>query len=205
MSRNKRQAREEKRREQEARARIEARNRWIRNISLGAVAVALGVLFVLSVAGGDGGEPDTGTTTADGWDLPALDGEDRVALADFAGKPTVAVFFASWCEFCDAEVPGFATLSDQLGAQVNWVGINSQDDGRGGANAARWGITERWPLARDIGGHNGSDLSTATFATRGMPLTVIYNQAGTVVHIQRGAMSAANLQQLLVQSFDITT
>ena len=38
-----------------------------------------------------------------------------------------------------------------------------------------------------------------------MPLTVIYDQAGTVVHIQRGAMSAANLQQLLVQNFDITT
>ena len=202
MSRSKRQAREQHRREREERARAETRKRWVRNGLIGVVALSFVAFFILSFGGGD--EELTGTTTADGWDLPALDGEDRIALADFAGKPTVAVFFASWCEFCDAEVPGFAALSDRLGDQVHWVGINSQDGGRGLGDAERWGIAERWPLARDIGGPNGNDLSTATFGARGMPLTVIYDSAGSVVHIQRGAMAAADLQRLLEANFSVT-
>ena len=147
-------------------------------------------------------EGDTGSTT---WDLPGLENtESRVALADFSGKPTVAVFFASWCEVCEAEIPGFVTLSDQLGDQVNWVGINSQDNGRGQSDARKWGIDQRWPLARDIGGATGNRLSTATFGARGMPLTVIYDPAGTPVHVQRGGMSATDLLGLLFQQFDIT-
>ena len=202
MSRNKRQAREQHRRESEERARTETRNRRIRNGLIGVVALAFVTFFIATLGGG--GEAPTGTTTADGWELPALVGDDRIALADFEGKPTVAVFFASWCEFCDAEVPGFAALSDQLGDQVNWVGINSQDNGHGLGDAERWGISERWPLARDVGGPNGNGLSTAAFGARGMPLTVIYDSAGTVAHIQRGAMSAADLQRLLEANFSVT-
>lgn len=144
---------------------------------------------------------DTGATT---WDLPGLaDTEQRIALADYAGKPTVAAFFASWCEVCEAEMPGFAALSDQLGDEVNWVGINTQDNGAGLAKAREWGIESRWPLARDIGGTTGSDLSTGTFGMRGSPLTVVYDEAGEIVHVQRGGMTAEQLLGLLRQAFGV--
>lgn len=201
MSRNKRQAREQKRLEEEARRKTAARTRLYRNLGIGAAVAVVGVLFVLSF--GDGGTPQEGDITAAAWDLPSLEGEGRVALADFSGKPTVAVFFASWCEFCEEEVPGFAGLSDQLGDQVNWVGINSQDNGGGLSEARSWGIADRWPLAEDIDGHNGSGLSTVTFGARGMPLTVVYDEAGVVVHVQRGAIDAAGLLQILQANFDV--
>jgi len=201
MSRNKRQAREQKRLEEEARRKTAARTRLYRNLGIGAAAAVIGVLFILSFGGG--GTPQEGDITAEAWDLPSLEGEGRVALADFGGKPTVAVFFASWCEFCEEEVPGFAELSDRLGDQVNWVGINSQDNGRGLGEARSWGIADRWPLAEDIRGNNGSGLSTVTFGTRGMPLTVIYDEAGAVVHVQRGAIDAAGLLQILQANFDV--
>lgn len=152
---------------------------------------------------GGSGEPLTGDTSAEAWDLPALEGEGRIALADFQGTPTVAVFFASWCEVCEGEMPGFVALSDQLGDQVSWVGINSQDNGQGKRDAGRWGIDGRWPLARDIGGSTGNSLSTATFGMRGMPLTVIYDSNGVVFHVQRGGINAAGLLSLLQAGFGV--
>ena len=138
-----------------------------------------------------------GDTTAEAWDLPALDGNGRVALADFSGKPTVAAFFASWCEVCEEEVPQLLALSGQIGDEVNFVGINSQDNGQGLGDAEKWGLVGRWPLAEDIGNGNGSGLSSSTFGMRGLPLNVIYDESGTVVHVQRGGLSAQDALTLL--------
>lgn len=202
MSRSKRAQTERKQTERSERARIARRNRTVRTVGLSAVGVTL-LVAAFFAFGGTGPElsGDTGPNT---WDLPGLeDPQDRVALADFAGTPTVAVFFASWCDVCEREMAGFVAVADQLGDQVNWVGINSQDNGRGGGDAARWGIDERWPLARDIGGTTGTDLSTSTFGMRGMPLTVVYDEAGSIVHVQRGGISGEQLLALLTEAFGL--
>ena len=202
MSRSKRAKSAKKQAEKAARARIARRNRIFRNSALGVVAAAVFVFAFFSLGGT--GTPLTGDTGATTWDLPGLaDTEERIALADFEGKPTVAAFFASWCTVCEAEMPGFAILSDQLGDQVNWVGINTQDNGAGMGDARKWGLDTRWPIARDIGGTTGSNLSTGTFGMRGSPLTVIYDDAGAVVHVQRGGMSADQLLGLLQQAFGV--
>ena len=202
MSRSKRAKSAKKQAEKAARARIARRNRIFRNSALGVVAAAVFVFAFFSLGGT--GTPLTGDTGATTWDLPGLaDTEERIALADFEGKPTVAAFFASWCTVCEAEMPGFAILSDQLGDQVNWVGINTQDNGAGLGDARKWGLDTRWPIARDIGGTTGSNLSTGTFGMRGSPLTVIYDDAGAVVHVQRGGMSADQLLGLLQQAFGV--
>lgn len=204
MSRSKRAARQQKiaaRMEQERRAR-----RRVRLQVLAAAGAGLIVLVVLVVASLRPDPPPDGITTATDWDLPALGGSgERVALADFRGKPTVTVFFASWCDVCEHEMPGFVALSDQLGDRVNWVGVNSQDNGRGGADAARWGIADRWPLARDVGLGDGRGLATGAFQARGMPLTVVYDADGEVVHVQRGGINASGLFQILDQAFGIGT
>ena len=203
MSRSKRARTAEKQAAKAERARIARRNRILRGtaVSVGAAAILVVAFFSL----GGTGTTLTGDTGATTWDLPGLaDTEERIALADFGGKPTVAAFFASWCEVCEAEMPGFATLSDQLGDQVNWVGINTQDNGAGLRDAKKWGLDTRWQLARDIGGTNGSDLSTGTFGMRGSPLTVVYNDVGEIVHVQRGGMSAEQLLGILQQAFGVS-
>lgn len=203
MSRSKRARSAQKQAEKTERARIARRNRLFRNSGLGVVSAAVFVVAFLSLGGtGTALTGDTGATT---WDLPGPDDtEERIALADFRGKPTVAAFFASWCTVCEAEMPGFVALSDQLGDQVNWVGINTQDNGAGMGDARKWGLDTRWPLARDIGGTTGSNLSTGTFGMRGSPLTVVYDEAGAIVHVQRGGMSAEQLLGLLQQAFELS-
>lgn len=186
--------RQKKRAEEKAAAKAKALR--AKRIKVGAGVAAAAVILVGFLAL-TWPEPDVGSTAAESWDLPALTGDERITLSDFDGKPTVAAFFASWCEVCEAEIPGFVELSHEIGDDINFVGINSQDNGRGGGDADKWGMTGAWPIARDIGGRNQSGLSVNTFGARGMPLTVIYDESGNVVHVQRGGITAAQLLVLL--------
>lgn len=167
--------------------------RTIRTVAIGgSIVVALALLLVALWP-----EPATGNTSREAWDLPELGGDGRVALADFEGKPTVAAFFASWCTVCEDEMPQLLALSQQIGDRVNFVGINSQDNGQGLGDAEKWGIAGEWPLAQDIGNGNGSSLSVQTFGARGSPTNVIYDAAGNVVHVELGGLSPDRLLSLL--------
>lgn len=186
--------RQKKRAEERVAAKAKAQRTKRLKVWAGAAVVAVALVGLAVVTWP---EPDVGSTAAESWDLPALRGEERISISDFEGKPTVAAFFASWCEVCEAELPGFVRLSHEIGDDINFVGINSQDNGKGGGDADKWGMTGTWPIARDIGGRNQSGLSVDTFGARGMPLTVIYDESGSVVHVQRGGISADGLLNLL--------
>ncbi len=186
--------RQKKRAEEKAAAKAKAHRSRLIKIWAGGAAVAIVIVGLVALTWP---KPDVGSTAAESWDLPALRGSERISLSDFEGKPTVAAFFASWCEVCEAELPGFVQLSHEIGDDINFVGINSQDNGNGGGDADKWGMTGTWPIARDIGGRNQSGLSVNTFGARGMPLTVIYDESGAVVHVQRGGISADGLLDLL--------
>ncbi len=182
------QQRSSKRAGREKARQAKLRKQRYQKITLGLAAAVLlaGVVFLFRP-----GPAPTGTATTTGWDLPSLQGEGRITLAQFSGKPTVAAFFASWCPHCQRELPGFATLANQIGDEVNFVGINSQDSGNGSGLARRSGI-DAWPLARDVGGSDGRSLSAA-FGARGMPLTVIYAPDGSVADVNLGAIDAGRL------------
>jgi hypothetical protein len=96
-------------------------------------------------------------------------------------------------------VPELLALSRKIGDEVNFVGINSQDNSRGLGDAERWGIAGVWPLAADIGNGNGSALSAETFGARGMPLNLIYDAGGRLVHVQPGSLSTQNALALLAE------
>jgi thiol-disulfide isomerase/thioredoxin len=191
----------DKRREAEAKRRRESRNKKLRTFGVGGVAVVLLALLLVATWP----EPAVGNTSADAWDLPQLDGEGRVRLADFQGKPTVAAFFASWCTVCEDEIPELLALSRELEGQVNFVGINSQDNGRGLGDAEKWGIAGEWPLATDIGNGNGSALSVQTFGARGSPTNVIYDASGQMVHVELGGVTPQRLLTLLDQLTEYET
>lgn len=189
------QQRAAKRREAELRRARHAKRRRLQGIALavGSVAVISALLVVLWP------EPAVGDTSRDAWDLPALEGDGRVAIQDFRGKPTVVAFFASWCEVCEVEMPEMFDLSRQIGDRVNFVGVNTQDHGQGLGDARKWGIAGNWPLARDINNGNGSALSMVAFGARGSPANVIYDENGAVVHVQLGGLSNEQILALLQQ------
>ena len=193
--------REEKRRELERKRKEEARKKTIRNGVLGIGGAIIAVVVVVAIwpkpSAEDIAAEAASNTTADAWDLPQLDGDGRVRLADFRGKPTIAAFFANWCEVCEEEIPELLALSKQIGDQVNFVGIDMMDNGRGLGDAQKWGIAGEWPLARDVGNGNGSRLSAQTFGARGSPLNVVYDAEGRVVQVIPGGVSASALLSFL--------
>jgi len=193
------QRRAEKLRADEERRRRETHRRTIRNTAI-AIAAGAGLIIMLVLLWP---EPQVGNTSEEAWDLPQLDGDGRIALTDFRGTPTVAAFFASWCDVCEHEIPEYLAVSQQVGDAVTFVGIDTQDNGRGLADAEKWGIAGAWPLAEDIGNSNGSGLSTGSFGMRGSPMTVFYDEEGLVLHVQRGGLSGEQLLQALDQLYGI--
>ena len=129
---------------------------------------------------------------------------DRVALDAFRGKPTVVNFFASWCIECDNELPHFATISEELRGEVNFVGIASSESGNPLYMPERHGV-EWWPLARDIGSSfNGNDLAVALGMRPGsMPLTAFYDADGNLLTTNPGASSEGALRANLNQLYGI--
>ena len=166
--------------------------------TVGGVLAAIALLVLIWPAT----PPADGSTDVESWDLPALEGEHRIALSDFEGSPTVAAFFASWCHICQQELPGFAELANAVADDVDFVGINTMNNGSGGSFARQVGIGS-WPLARDIGMHDGRQLAT-NFGARGSPTTVIYDENGEIVDVTLGALTAQQLAFKLNQLFGVT-
>lgn len=191
-----------KRRSNKARAaerrRREQRKKLLTRLAIGTGIALFAVVFVLALSEGD---QAVGVTETDSWDLPALEGQGRLTLEQFEGKPTVAAFFASWCTICRRELPGFAQLSHAVSDDVNFVGINTMNNGAGLPFARQMGI-DRWPLARDVGMHDGRQLAT-NFGATGSPTTVIYDEQGNVVDVTLGALTAGQLAQKLNQFFGV--
>jgi len=187
--------RAEKQRELEEKRAQEAKKKRLQGIAVAVGSVVVIALLLVVVWP----EPAVGDTSRENWDLPALEGDSRVAITDFRGKPTVVAFFASWCEVCEEEMPAMFALSEQIGDRVNFVGVNTQDNGQGLGDARKWGIAGKWPIARDINNGNGSALSVVTFGARGSPANVIYDENGAVVHVQLGGLSNEQIVALLEQ------
>lgn len=67
---------------------------------------------------------------APAFTLPTLDGGD-VSLADFAGRPVILEFWASWCPNCNATAPHleeFARQHEDVAVIGINMGLNESDD-----------------------------------------------------------------------------
>lgn len=185
-----------------AAARAAAKKRKILTwgVAAAGVAIVIAVAFVAANSGGGG----TGVTKPAAFDLPAINGTGRIRLADFRGKPTVVNFFASWCTACDSELPAFSAVSTKLKGQVNFVGVDALETGDRMFMPRRHNFTW-WPLARDVGGANGSGLHDALCSCDSMPVTAFYDANGRLLQVDREALVGGTLPAELQKLYGITT
>ncbi len=176
-----------------------------------AAVILVGVAIVGGIVGASLWDARTraGDTSRSAWDLPARDndsdGDGRIELTDFAGKPTVVNFYADWCSACESELPDFATVSAELADEVNFVHVNSQETGdwkRLMELGTGW-----WPIARDINGQQsgGSGLYESVLipGVRGMPITAFYDASGR--HIDTtGFLDESTLRRLIEGHFGVS-
>jgi thiol-disulfide isomerase/thioredoxin len=129
--------------------------------------------------------------------LPQLEGDGTIEYADYADRPLVINFFASWCPNCIAEMPDFERVHRLLGDDVAFLGVSQSDAPSASIDLARkTGVTydtaidERGEFFRAIGG-------------QGMPTTIFIGPGGEIAEVWVGQLSADALQGLIADHFGI--
>ena len=117
-----------------------------------------------------------------------------IRLADFAGRPVIVNFWASWCVPCVEEFPLLAAaLEERKDIGLVVIGIVWHDR----SEAARAFAVEHdatWPLAMDPGDRVASD-----YGVFGPPQSWLIAPDGTVVSRQIGPYTADELDAQLRQ------
>lgn len=176
-----------------------------------ASAAALGVLLVAAAAGDDDPVADDRPSIeltpadqargdlADALDLEFqdLDGDGTGTLADFAGRPLVLNFFASYCAPCQAEMPDFEAVHQRVGDEVQFVGL---------------AVADRKSLALELVDRTGvtyftaADGDAAIFTGVGgfnMPTTVFIDGDGNEVDRVTGAIDEDELAERITEHFGV--
>jgi cytochrome c biogenesis protein CcmG/thiol:disulfide interchange protein DsbE len=156
---------------------------------VGVVLVAALVADALSLLGrGDG-------AAAPGRPAPPLPSEvlvpPRVTIGSLRGRPAAINFWASWCEPCRQEAPGFEQLARELGGRASLVGVDWEDD-RDAALAFvdQYGWT--FPSLRAALGSAG-----ARYGIIGLPTTLVLDRSGRIAEVLRGPQTADDIARAL--------
>ena len=68
---------------------------------------------------------------APAWAGSTFSGTDVSFPELLDGKPTVVVFWATWCGYCKAFMPHLKAIQADYGDQINILTINAKEDGEG--------------------------------------------------------------------------
>ena len=146
---------------------------------------------------GAGTQPQADATeAASAPDFVVYDADgNEVSLSDLRGKPVIVNFWATWCGYCVQEMPDFQAVYEEYGDQIHFMMINVTD-----------GYQETQEKAMDFVAKNGLtlpiyydlDLNAAdTYRVNAMPVTYLFDENGTAVARQVGAVDEQILRSVI--------
>lgn len=84
-----------------------------------------------AVSQSNNNETDDSGTAEEGKKAPDITVEKfdgtAVSISDLEGKPTMIVFWATWCGYCVEEFPAVQKLKDNYGDKINILALNCGD------------------------------------------------------------------------------
>jgi thiol-disulfide isomerase/thioredoxin len=156
-----------------------------RKLRLVFVPLVVGALLVAG-CGDDSGSTEAAAADGPTFEAATLDGGE-LASAELDG-PTVLWFWAPWCTICRAEGPGVADAAEQLGDDVQVVGV-----------AGRGEVDEMEVFVDDTGTgaitHVVDDDGSiwAAYGVTSQPAFAFIDADGAVTDVVVGAMGEAAL------------
>lgn len=131
-------------------------------------------------------EPIPLFTTSLDWPLRTLSG-DTCTLADFAGKPTIVNYWASWCAPCLAEMGQWRSLYADYADKVNFAFVTNEKraDVTNFVSRKKLELPVYLPIKR-----YPEQLSTST-----MPVTFLIDSEGNIL-MRKSGMAQWNGQKM---------
>ncbi|MEE8600832.1 TlpA family protein disulfide reductase [Euzebya tangerina] len=116
--------------------------------------------------------------------------EEQLCLEEFAGKPVLVNFWASWCGPCAREIPELVGLGDLYADQIQIIGVNNQDT-RTNARSFERDQDVDYPSWFDRGAVIAAEFRDT--APIGLPSTILLDREHRVALRVLGGVSADQL------------
>lgn len=119
-------------------------------------------------------------------------------LARLNGFPSVVNVWASWCGPCRAEFPHFQQVGADLGREVAFIGVDSDDD-----SDSAMTFLDSNPVPYPSYSDPDKEIATALGATLGFPATAFFDSEGRQTHIRHGPYATSAELEADVRRFAI--
>lgn len=127
-------------------------------------------------------------------DFVVYDAEgNEVNLFDYAGKPIVVNFWASWCNPCLGELPTFDKAYEKYKGQVNFLMVNLTDGQRDTVTKVNDFVTKKgykFPVFYDT-----KMNAASVYGVSSIPATLFIDAEGFIVSGITGAMNVVSLEE----------
>jgi cytochrome c biogenesis protein CcmG/thiol:disulfide interchange protein DsbE len=165
--------------------RTAARHKLASGLVALAVAASL-IAITLVTSGPSGPAPDP---AAPAFSLPVLDQSAQISLSDYAGKPLIVNFFASWCEPCQEETPLLARFYRAEHGRVAIVGLDEND-----TQANALSFTRKEGVSYPVGS-DPQVVAASAYGVVALPQTFFLDARHRIVDRVFGAVTQADLNR----------
>lgn len=129
-------------------------------------------------------------------DFTVTDAEgNRIRLSDFAGKPVVVNFWATWCGYCVSELDEFEQAWETYGDRVAFLMVDLTDDAYETVKTARAFLERKAYRFPDY--YDTLYEAQRAYAISAIPVTLVLDAAGNQVALHIGAIDGDELDRLI--------
>ena len=126
-------------------------------------------------------------------DFNVVDANGKAVLfSDLLGKPIVLNFWATWCGWCEREMPDFEEMYKKYGEDVTFVMVNVTGGSETVEKAKQFIADEGYtfPVYFDV----NRSAATKYGTDAGIPMSYFFDAQGTLIAHAEGAIDAATLE-----------